>query len=81
MKGKFVKSYKIQKIEEITFLRLLMYLRRYLSYRDVRYLILKLETNCFDLLLSILALGVMVLDLQSKIGVQFFLHETLVNTF
>ena len=51
LKGKFVKSYKIQKIKETIFSRLLMYLWIYLSYRDVQYLILKLETNYFDLFL------------------------------
>ena len=69
LKGKFDKSYRIQKIEEIIFSRLLMYLQRYLSYRDVQYLILKLETNCFDLFLSTLVLRVIFLDLQSKIHV------------
>ena len=45
--------------------------------RDVQCLNLKFEANFFDFLLSILVLRVIFLDLQSKIHVRFFLHQTL----
>ena len=64
-----IQNREIKKIQKNDTFLFWSYLQKYLSYRDVQYLILKLETNCFDLLLSILALRVIFLDLQSKIHV------------
>ena len=41
--------YKNAKIGKLKSLQILLYLQKYLSYKDVQYLILKLLTNRFDL--------------------------------
>ena len=41
--------YKNTKIENLKFSYILLYLQKYLRYRNVQYLILKLLTNSFDL--------------------------------
>ena len=60
---KFVNSYKNSRIEKSTFLCFLVYLRKYLSYRDTQSLILIFETNYFDHFNCNLALGTMVLEI------------------
>ena len=45
----FAIFYKNAKIWKLIFSLILLYLQKYLSYKDVQYLILKLLTNCFDL--------------------------------
>ena len=48
-----------------------------MSHRDVQYLILIFETNCFDHLKFNLALAALVLAVSSKISVLFLIAHTL----